>query len=88
MLFRSAGLTNSDLSFSHPFLHRRELSLLTSRNALPEDFRTVIDLLAGGRLDVRHWITHTASFQECIGEFGKWLNPTTGTIRAVVRLEG
>lgn len=83
-----AGLTNSELSFSHPFVHRRELSLLSSRNALPEDFKTVIDLMSAGELDVRHWITHTASFQECIGEFGKWLNPTTGTIRAVVRVEG
>jgi alcohol dehydrogenase len=82
-----AGLTGSELTFSHPFIHRRELTILASRNALPEDFKGVIEAMETGALEVRHWITHTASFQESIGEFGKWLNPTTGTIRAVVRVE-
>jgi len=81
-----AGLSNADMSFSHPFIHRRELTLKSSRNALPEDFQAILAVMETGALDVRHWITHTASFQEAIGEFGKWLNPATGTVRAMVRL--
>jgi len=36
------GLTRENLSFSHPFLHAREISILCSRNATRMDFMEVI----------------------------------------------
>lgn len=80
------ALSNQELALPHALLHRRELTLMTSRNALPTDFQAVIAALESGAVDVRGWITHTASFQEAIGEFGKWLNPATGVVRAMVSL--
>jgi alcohol dehydrogenase len=83
------GITQQEVSFPHaPVMHRRELTLLASRNALPADFTRIIQLIEEGRIDTRPWITHHAEFEEMIGEFPRWLRPETGVIKAVVRLPG
>lgn len=81
------GITTQEISFAHPLMHRRELTLLASRNALPPDFARIISLIEEGRIDTRPWITHRAGFDEMIGEFANWLNPETGVIKAVVELQ-
>ena len=81
------GITQQEVSFPHaPIVHRRELTLLGSRNALPPDFARIIQLIEEGRIDTRPWITHQASFEEMIAEFPRWLKPETGVIKAVVRV--
>ena len=52
------GLFQGDVSFNDPNFHRRELTLLASRNALPHNFREIIQLIETGRIDVAPWITH------------------------------
>lgn len=79
------GITQSMLNFPHAaVMHRRELTLLASRNALPEDFSRIIKLIETGELDTRPWITHHADFDHLISEFPRWLQPETGVIKAVV----
>ena len=68
-------------------MHRREMTLLASRNALPEDFTRIIQLIETGKIDTRPWITHSAGFDSVIAEFTRWLNPETGVIKAIVRVE-
>lgn len=82
------GFNGGDLAFGHTLLHRRELSVLASRNALPEDFGRVVGWLEAGRIDTRSWLTHSAGFGEMVGEFAKWLNPDIGVVKAVVRVDG
>jgi 2-desacetyl-2-hydroxyethyl bacteriochlorophyllide A dehydrogenase len=81
------GITTQDISFPHPLMHRREMTLLGSRNALPPDFSRIIQLIEEGRIDTRPWITHLAGFEEMIQEFPRWLRPETGVIKAIVRVE-
>jgi alcohol dehydrogenase len=82
------GITQEPVSFPHaPILHRRELTLLGSRNALAPDFARIIQLIEDGRIDTRPWITHHADFDGMIGEFPKWLKPETGVIKAMVSVE-
>jgi alcohol dehydrogenase len=82
------GITQQEVSFPHaPVMHRRELTLLASRNALPPDFRRIIRLIEDGRIDTRPWITHHATFEEMIGAFPNWLKPDAGVIKALVHLE-
>lgn len=80
------GITPSEISFGHPLMHRRELTLLASRNALPADFTRIINLIEEGRIDTRPWITHHAAFDDMIARFDDWLKPVTGVIKAVVEL--
>ena len=81
------GITQQELSFLHaPVMHRRELTLLASRNALSRDFARIIQLIEEGRIDTRPWITHQASFETMIETFPTWLKPESGVIKAVVAL--
>lgn len=81
------GITQQNLEFPHaPFLHRRELTIMASRNALSRDFARIIKLIEEGRIDTRPWITHHASFEEVADIFPTWLKPETGVIKAVVTI--
>ncbi len=80
------GITTQEISFLHPLMHRRELTLLASRNALAPDFTRIIQLIEEGKIDTRPWITHHAGFDEVIGKFPSWLKPETGVIKAVVKI--
>ncbi len=78
------GITTQEISFLHPLMHRRELTILASRNALPDDFRHIIQHIEEGRIDTRPWITHHANMDDLIEVFPEWLKPETGVIKAIV----
>jgi len=79
------GITQQEVSFLHaPIMHRREISIMASRNALPGDFTRIIGLIEEGKIDTVPWITHHAGFEEMIEVFPAWLKPETGVIKAVV----
>lgn len=81
------GITQNKLEFFHsPVLHRRELTVLASRNALPGDFRRIIDLIRDGKIDTTPWITHRAPFDEVINVFPKWVDSNTGVIKAMIEI--
>jgi 2-desacetyl-2-hydroxyethyl bacteriochlorophyllide A dehydrogenase len=81
------GITVKDLVFPHaPILHRRELTLLASRNALSADFPHIISLIEQGRIDTGPWLTHRADLADVPAIFPTWLNPDSGVIKAVVRV--
>jgi len=81
------GITQNEISFLHaPALHRRELDIRASRNALPGDFARIIKLIEDGQIDTKPWITHRAAFEEMIDVFPQWTLPETGVIKAVVEV--
>ena len=80
------GLFQGDVTFSDPNFHRRELTLMGSRNALPYDFTRIVRLIETRRIDTTPWITHRAPLHEVIGSFLSWTKPETGVIKAMVEL--
>ncbi|WP_276368985.1 zinc-binding alcohol dehydrogenase family protein [Chryseolinea sp. H1M3-3] len=78
------GLQRGDISFSHPEFHKREGTLMSSRNATREDFEHVISSLKNGAIRPSTYITHRASFNNVITEFEGWLNPGSGVIKAMI----
>ena len=81
------GITQAEVSFPHaPVMHRRELSILASRNALSRDFRRIIPLIEEGRIDTAPWITHRIPFADTIATFPTLLEPTSGVIKAVIEM--
>jgi len=81
------GITAAEVSFGHPLMHRRELTLLASRNALPDDFDRIIRFIENGQIDTTPWITHRANFEELMEAFPAWLKPETGVIKAIVQVQ-
>ncbi|ULL18102.1 alcohol dehydrogenase [Paenibacillus sp. H1-7] len=80
------GLVKSDIAFSDPEFHKREMSIVSSRNATRVDFEHVIRSIRDGHIDTRSFITHRVGFDDMIGEYESWLKPETGVIKAVVEL--
>jgi 2-desacetyl-2-hydroxyethyl bacteriochlorophyllide A dehydrogenase len=78
------GIVQGDLSFSDPGFHRREATLLASRNSTGNDFRRIISLIEDGVIDTTPWITHRVAYREMISEFPKWLDPASRTVKAIV----
>ena len=80
------GITTKEISFSHPLIHRREMTLMSSRNAVPENFRRIIELIEKSVIDTRPWITHRSKFNDLIADFPSYTRPETGVIKAIVEL--
>ncbi|RYY21390.1 MAG: zinc-binding alcohol dehydrogenase family protein [Cytophagaceae bacterium] len=84
--FVLVGLQKGDISFSHPEFHKREATLLSSRNATRTDFEHVIQCMQQGLVRPTTYITHRVSFGQVQDEFANWLNPATGVIKAMVEM--
>ncbi|KQS30799.1 zinc-binding alcohol dehydrogenase family protein [Dyadobacter sp. Leaf189] len=81
------GLQKGDITFSHPEFHKREATLMSSRNATREDFEHVIKNMKNGQVDPKTYITHRVTFGEVKDTFESWLDPAKGVIKAMVSLD-
>lgn len=81
------GLVKGNISFNDPEFHKREMSILSSRNANKENFIQVLHAIRCGHVDTGAFITHRSSFEGMIDTFDKWLNPDHGVIKAIVELD-
>ncbi len=80
------GLQKENISFSHPEFHKREAALMSSRNALREDFEQVILCIKTERINPLKYITHHVHFDNVKDEFESWLNPSNSVIKAMVEI--
>lgn len=79
------GLTLEPLAINDVELHRRELTVLASRNATPADFERVIAAVRGGHVDPLSWITHRLALDELVDGFEP-MRADPGLIKAIVTL--
>ncbi len=80
------GITKETLCFPHVAMHKPEMTIKASRNALPGDFARIIDLIADGQIRTAPWITHRTTYQQMISDFPTFTRPESGVIKAVVDL--
>jgi 2-desacetyl-2-hydroxyethyl bacteriochlorophyllide A dehydrogenase len=80
------GLTTQNVTFPHPLMHRKELTLLSSRNGLPKDFKKIIGLIEAGTIDTKPWITHRTQLRDVIDVFPSYTKPDNGVIKAVIEV--
>lgn len=63
------GLFQGELTFHDPLFHRKEVTLLSSRNATSSEFREVIASIEDGSVDTAPWITHRLALEEIPSSF-------------------
>ncbi len=80
------GLQKETISFNHPEFHKREGTLMSSRNAKRNDFEHVIRCIKKGEIKPASYITHRVSFDEVAEEFESWLNPANKVIKAMIEM--
>lgn len=83
--FVLVGLSKGELTYLHPKVHAKEMTLLCSRNATQEDFEHVMSIL--DQFPTSSFITHNVPFIEMIEHFDSWLDPATGVIKAMVNFK-
>jgi alcohol dehydrogenase len=81
------GITQAKLEFPHAtIMHRRELTLLASRNARSNDFPEILRAIEAGKIDTVPWITHQATFRESAERFPEWVDPANRVIKAMIAM--
>ncbi|MCE9518709.1 MAG: zinc-binding alcohol dehydrogenase family protein [Verrucomicrobia bacterium] len=80
------GITTEPVPLNDPLFHRRELTLLASRNAVAADFTRIIGLIREGTINTQAWITHRLKFPEIPQSFPGLLEPGSGVVKAVIEM--
>lgn len=81
------GITKQDLVFPHVNIHKPEVTILPSRNALPKDFPYIIDLIEKGAINTDPWITRRMAFDDVPDQFVELITPAPGTIKTVIEMD-
>jgi 2-desacetyl-2-hydroxyethyl bacteriochlorophyllide A dehydrogenase len=80
------GLQKQAISFSHPEFHKREATLMSSRNATLEDFEYVMNLFRSDKIQSEKFISHRFTKNQVSGIFTKINNPAEQVIKAMITL--
>ena len=80
------GLVQDDITFNDANFHRRETTLLATRNSTPETFTRIIERIEAGSIDTSPWITHRMQLAE-VPESFPGLSEQPGLVKAVVEVE-
>jgi 2-desacetyl-2-hydroxyethyl bacteriochlorophyllide A dehydrogenase len=78
------GITKEPVQLDDPLFHRRELTLLASRNAVASDFTRILSLIEEGKINTNAWISHRAEFDKLPSAMAEWTKPNSGAVKAVV----
>jgi 2-desacetyl-2-hydroxyethyl bacteriochlorophyllide A dehydrogenase len=79
------GLTLDPISFVDPEFHRREITLMASRNATPTDFARVLATIGSGEARPAAWITHRLTLDEIPERFAA-VRSDPSLIKAIVHV--
>ena len=81
------GLQREDLHINHPEFHKREATLMSSRNATKHDFEQVMDKIDKKEIDPALLITHTLDFKEVVNSFSTFIGDQT-LIKGIIKVNG
>ncbi len=79
------GLFQGEVTFNDPFFHRRELTVMSSRNAQATDFTYIIENMEKGKINTNPWLTHLADYERFIDVFDHWLKPESKMIKGMIK---
>lgn len=80
------SIVQDPIAFPDPEFHKRETTLLASRNATREDFLDVMAAMRAGRIPTDALNTHKAPLAALPEALPLWLRPESGVVKALVEL--
>lgn len=84
--FVLVSVVKETIAFYDPDFHRKELTLLGSRNATAEDFARVIATIRDGTAPVDRLLTHRTDLSGAVGDIPRWATDKDGLIKAVIEV--
>ena len=80
------GYAKEPVSYETRLFVQKELDILGSRNALPEDFKEVMNLLAAGSFPVDRVITSVVSLDDAPEALARWAAHPASVTKIVVEI--
>ncbi len=80
------SIVQDDIAFPDPEFHKRETTLLASRNALREDFAEVMRQIEAGAVPTAALATHRAPLDQAPEVMPIWSKPEAGVIKAILEV--
>lgn len=81
------GVIKDSITFKDPDFHRKEMTLLASRNATSADFERVIAAIGDGHVPVDRLITHRTNLADAVSDIPVWAVQKAGLIKAVIEID-
>jgi 2-desacetyl-2-hydroxyethyl bacteriochlorophyllide A dehydrogenase len=81
------GVIKNSITFKDPDFHRKEMTLLGSRNATSADFERVIAAIGDLRVPVDRLITHRTNLADAVSDIPLWAAQKAGLIKAVIEID-
>jgi 2-desacetyl-2-hydroxyethyl bacteriochlorophyllide A dehydrogenase len=80
------GVINDSITFMDPDFHKKELTLLGSRNATLEDFERVMSAIRSKDVPVSRLITHRTTLADAVQKLPQWATGKSGLVKALVEI--
>lgn len=81
------SVVKDSIVFSDPDFHRKEVTLLGSRNAVLADFEHVIESIRQGRIPVDRLVTHRTTLADAARDIPIWASQKGGLIKALIAMD-
>ena len=78
------SVVRDNITFSDPEFHKREATLLGSRNATTQDFETVLTAMRAGHIPTAALNTHRMALADVPTSFASLLDPALGVVKAII----
>jgi 2-desacetyl-2-hydroxyethyl bacteriochlorophyllide A dehydrogenase len=80
------SVVKDDIVFSDPEFHKREMTLVGSRNALRADFDHVAASIRDGAVPLAKLVTHRTTLSDTPRDLARWAHEKSGLIKAVIQV--
>ncbi|MEO6122546.1 MAG: zinc-binding alcohol dehydrogenase family protein [Ilumatobacteraceae bacterium] len=80
------GHTTGSITFDNPTLHRREITVLASRNALAAEWSPLLDLIESGSIGGTNWITNRSTLDRLPVDLPEWGASPGTTLKGIVEI--
>jgi 2-desacetyl-2-hydroxyethyl bacteriochlorophyllide A dehydrogenase len=80
------SVVKDDIAFSDPEFHKREMTLIGSRNALGADFEHVAASIRNGAVPLAKLVTHRTTLANTPLDLARWAHEKSGLIKAVIQI--
>lgn len=80
------GLVKDDIKFTDSEFHKREMTLMASRNATGVDFDHVIASIKSKKIPIEKLLTHRTSLADISRDLPHWAKDKKGLIKALVEI--
>jgi 2-desacetyl-2-hydroxyethyl bacteriochlorophyllide A dehydrogenase len=80
------SVVGENITFSDPEFHKREMTIMGSRNATRSDFERVMSAIETNRVPLAKLITHRTSLSGTILDLPRWSTEKVGLVKALVEI--